>query len=92
MNKKHPAYTYAMEVAEGRVNAPKYVKIQVKEFLKIANDKDKTYKIDENKVRTIGELLRLMIMPKGLKANSTVHDSLAGFQWFFIIAILKAKI
>ena len=54
MNKKHPAYVYAMEVAEGRVNAPKYVKIQVKEFLKIANDKDKTYKIDENKVRTIG--------------------------------------
>lgn len=88
MNKKHPAYVYAMEVAEGRINAPKYIKIQVKEFLKIANDKDKTYKIDENKVRTIGELLKLMIMPKGLKANSTVHDSLAGFQWFFIIAIL----
>lgn len=88
MNKKHPAYIYAMEVAEGTINAPKYVKIQVKEFLKIANDKDKTYKIDENKVRTIGELLKLMIMPKGLKANSTVHDSLAGFQWFFIIAIL----
>ena len=88
MNKKHPAYIYAMEVAEGTINAPKYVKIQVKEFLKIANDKDKTYKIDENKVRTIGELLKLMIMPKGLKANSTVHDSLAGFQWFFIIAVL----
>lgn len=88
MNKKHPAYVYAMEVAEGSINTPKYVKIQVKEFLKIANDKDKTYKIDENKVRTIGELLKLMIMPKGLKANSTVHDSLAGFQWFFIIAIL----
>lgn len=88
MNKKHPAYMYAMSVAEGRINAPKYVKTQVKEFLKIANDKDKTYKIDENKVRTIGELLKLMTMPKGLKANSTVHDSLAGFQWFFIIAIL----
>jgi len=88
MNKKHPAYIYAMNVAEGTINAPKYVKTQVKEFLKIANDKDKTYKIDENKVRTIGELLKLMIMPKGLKANSTVHDSLAGFQWFFIIAIL----
>lgn len=88
MNKKHPAYVYAMEVAEGTINAPKYIKTQVKEFLKIANDKDKTYKIDENKVRTIGELLKLMIMPKGLKANSTVHDSLAGFQWFFIIAIL----
>ena len=88
MNKKHPAYMYAMNVAEGQINAPKHVKTQVKEFLKIANDKDKTYKIDENKVRTIGELLKLMIMPKGLKANSTVHDSLAGFQWFFIIAIL----
>lgn len=77
-----------MAVAEGKVNAPKYVKLQVKEFLSIANNKDSRYKIDENKVRTIGELLKLLIMPKGLKANATVYDAMAGFQWLFIIAIL----
>ena len=27
-------------------------------------------------------------MPKGLKANITVYDAMAGFQWFFITAIL----
>ena len=27
-------------------------------------------------------------MPKGLKANATVYDAMAGFQWLFIIAIL----
>ena len=77
-----------MAVAEGKINAPKFVKLQVKEFLSIANNKDSRYKIDENKVRTIGELLKLLIMPKGLKANATVYDAMAGFQWLFIIAIL----
>lgn len=88
MDKKHPAYQYAMEVAKGNINAPKYVKLQVKEFLNIANNKDRQYIIDDNKVRTIGELLKLLIMPKGLKANITVYDAMAGFQWFFITAIL----
>ena len=77
-----------MAVAEGKINAPKFVKLQVKEFLSIANNKDSRYKIDENKVRTIGELLKLLIMPKGLKANTTVYDAMAGFQWLFIIAIM----
>ena len=88
MDKKHPAYQYAMEVAKGTINAPKYVKLQVKEFLNIANNKDRQYIIDDNKVRTIGELLKLLIMPKGLKANITVYDAMAGFQWLFITAIL----
>lgn len=88
MDKKHPAYKYAMDVAKGTINAPKYVKLQVKEFLNIANNKDRQYIIDDIKVRTIGELLKLLIMPKGLKANITVYDAMAGFQWFFIIAIL----
>lgn len=77
-----------MAVAESKINAPKFVKLQVKEFLSIANNKDSRYKIDENKVRTIGELLKLLIMPKGLKANGTVYDAMAGFQWLFIIAIM----
>lgn len=77
-----------MAVAEGKINAPKFVKLQVKEFLSIANNKDSRYKIDENKVRTIGELLKLLIMPKGLKENATVYDAMAGFQWLFIIAIM----
>lgn len=77
-----------MAVAESKINAPKFVKLQIKEFLSIANNKDSRYKIDENKVRTIGELMKLLIMPKGLKANATVYDAMAGFQWLFIIAIM----
>lgn len=77
-----------MAVAESKINAPKFIKLQIKEFLSIANNKDSRYKIDENKVRTIGELLKLLIMPKGLKANATVYDAMAGFQWLFIIAIM----
>ena len=36
-----------MAVAEGKINAPKFVKLQVKEFLSIANNKDSRYKIAE---------------------------------------------
>ena len=88
MNKKHPAYQYAEQVANEKINAPKFVKLQVKEFIRIANNKDHEFMIDDNKVHTIGQLLKLLIMPKGLRANTPVADALVGFQWFFIIATL----
>lgn len=36
---KNPAYQYAQDVVKGNINAPKYVKLQCKEFLMIADDK-----------------------------------------------------
>lgn len=88
MNKNHPAYVYASDVVSEKVNAPKFVKLQCKDFIKIANGKDRMHMIDEKKVEVIGQLLKLFVMPKGLKANQTVYETLAGFQWLFIIATL----
>lgn len=88
MNKKHPAYKYAKDVIDRSINAPKFVILQAKEFIKIADDSDDKYIIDADKVNVIGNLLKLLVMPKGLRANTAVADALVGFQWFFIIATL----
>lgn len=88
VDKTHPAYIYAKSVVNEDVNAPKFVKMQCKEWLKIANGRDKTYMIDDKKIVVINQLLQLFVMAKGLKANQTVYQALAGFQWLFIVAVL----
>lgn len=88
MLKKHAAYKYAHSVVKNHTPAPKYVIKQCKSFINIAEGKDKKYCIDTDKVDLIETLLKLMIMPKGLRAGAPIYDCLAGFQIFFIIAVL----
>ena len=88
LSKKHPAYIYARDVVYGKINAPRYVKLQCQDFLLVANDKLAKYKIDTQLVEKIDRLLELFIMAKGLSAGKTVKQSLAGFQWLLIIAVL----
>lgn len=88
LSKKHPSYVYAKAVAEGSINAPRYVKLQCQEFLLIANDKLAKYRIDDVLVDKIDRLLNLLIMAKGLQAGQSVKNALAGFQWLLIIAVL----
>lgn len=85
---KNPAYQYAQDVVKGNINAPKYIKLQCKEFLMIADDKLKKYCLNKERLETIEKLLSLMVMPKGLQAGRTIKDSLAGFQWLLIVAVL----
>ena len=85
---KHPAYIYCKDVVDGKINAPKYVRKQCKQFINIANDDHRKYIVDIAKVEKIDRLLDLFIMAKGLSAGKTVKESLAGFQWFLIIASL----
>lgn len=64
------------------------MKKQCKDFIKIADGKDKKYIIDERKVKQIDNLLKLLIMPKGLRAGQTLYDATTSYQWLFYIAIL----
>jgi phage terminase large subunit-like protein len=88
MIKSCPAYQYARSVLRGESKAPKYVILQCSEFVYIASGKSQKYMVDEEKLQSIESLLALMVMPKGLKAQQTVLDALAGFQWLFIVAVL----
>ncbi|MFD1957314.1 terminase large subunit [Paenibacillus thailandensis] len=88
MINEHKSYRYALSVVNGDINAPKYVILQCQDFLNIANGKSDKYIIDQAKVNLIDTLLKLMNMAKGLNSGDTVYNSIAGFQSFFIIAIL----
>lgn len=78
---------YAKKIIKSK-NFPKYVKLQAKDFLKIANGKHKKYIIDDKKVNQVERLLKLLIMPKGLKVGQRMYDCLTGYQWLLIVAVI----
>ena len=86
MNNK--AYEYAQKVVRGKVKAPKYVKKQCADFIKIADDKNIKYCINVQKVQQIENLLKLLIMPRGLKAGQNLYECSCSYQWLFYISIL----
>lgn len=67
---------------------PKYVKLQMKEFIKICDGKNKKYIISEKKVKQLENILKLLNMPKGLKAGKSLYECTVGYQWLFYTAIL----
>lgn len=71
-----------------RKTTPKYVKLQMREFMRIAEGKDPKYVLSDAKVKQLENILRLLIMPKGLKAGTSLYDCTCGYQWLFYTAIL----
>lgn len=67
---------------------PKYVKAQMKEFISVCEGKNDKFVISENKVRQLENILKILNMPKGLKAGQPLYDCTCGYQWLFYIAIL----
>lgn len=84
---ENKAYEYAKKCVKEK-STPKYVKKQMREFLKIANGKDKKYFINEKKVDQIEKILKILIMPKGLKAGKTLYECTCGYQWLFYISTI----
>ena len=67
---------------------PKYVKLQMRDFMRICEGKDKKYKVSAAKIKQIEDLLKLLIMPKGLKAGQTLYKCSCGYQWLVYTASL----
>ena len=67
---------------------PLYVKKQMRLFMKIAEGKDSKYKVSVSKIKQIEEILKLLIMPRGLKAGKTLYECSTGYQWLFYTSIL----
>jgi len=88
MIKQHPSYEYVVQAVKGEKPVPKYVKKQCKEIKKICDGKSEKYVIDTARLEKIDKLLKILKMPKGLKVNQTIYESLAGFQWLLIVATL----
>lgn len=81
------AYDYAKKAVRLKTT-PKYVKKQLREFIKIFEGKSKKYIISEKKLRQIEGVLKLLIMPKGLKAGQTLYECTTGYQWVVYTATL----
>ena len=67
---------------------PKYVKLQMREFIKLCEGKDKKYKVLGSKIAQIESLLKLLIMPKGLKVGQTLYEASEPYQWLVYCASL----
>ena len=81
------AYEYCKKNVKAKTT-PKYVKKQMREFMKVSEGKDKRYIISEAKYKQIEAILKLLIMPKGLKAGQTLHECTTGYQWLIYTAVL----
>ena len=56
--------------------------------MKICEGKDKKYIVSEKKVKQLENILKLLIMPKGLKAGVNLYECSVGYQWLFYTAVL----
>ena len=85
---EHGGYKYAQSVVKNEIPAPKYVIKQCEEFLKICEGKDERYFLDEQKLNQIDDVLKLLVMPRGLKAGNSIYECSCGYQWLLYAAAL----
>ena len=83
---ENKAYLYCKKAVK-ESTTPKFVKLQMKDFMRICEGKDKKYKISEKKLKQLNGLLKLLNMPKGLKVGESLYECTCGYQWLFYVAI-----
>lgn len=71
-----------------RKTTPRYVKLQMRDWMRLCEGKDKKYTVSESKVKQVENILKILNMPKGLKAGQSLYNCTTGYQWLFYIAIL----
>lgn len=84
---RNKAYEFCQSEID-KETTPKYVKLQMRDFMDTCEGKNTRYIVSEKKVRQLENILKLLIMPKGLKAGQTLYECTTGYQWLFYTAIL----
>lgn len=84
---KNKAYNFCVKNIDLETT-PKYVKLQMREFMDLCEGKNEKYELNYKKLNQLEGILRLLIMPKGLKAGQTLYECTTGYQWLFYTAIL----
>lgn len=83
----NPAYDFCKKSIR-RKTTPKYVKLQMRDFMDICDGKSKKYMLSVKKLEQLENILKILVMPKGLKAGQSLYDCTCGYQWLFYVAIL----
>ena len=81
------AYLYCKENIKKRTT-PKYVKIQMKEFKDLLEEKDPEFTFDVELCEAIYEVLKLLKMPRGLKTGKNLFECSEGYQFLVYEASL----
>ena len=81
------AYKYCQEAIKSKT-APVYVKKQMKAWMRIAEGKDEKYKVSKKKLEQVISLLKILKMPKGLKAGQSLFECSTKYQWLIYIAVI----
>lgn len=81
------AYDYCKQAVKLKTT-PKYVKLQMRDFIKICDGKHPKYIISQSKLNQIEGILKLLVMPKGLKAGKSLYECSTGYQWLIYTAVL----
>lgn len=81
------AYLYCKEAVRQKTT-PKYVKKQMRAWMSIAEGKHPDYKVSGKKLKIVESLLKILMMPKGLKAGQRLFDCSAKYQWLTYVAII----
>lgn len=67
--------------------APRYVIRQMQQFLDIWDGADERFMVDERKVKVIDSILKLLVMPTGMKSGQSIYDCTVGYQSVMLVAI-----
>ena len=70
------------------VTTPKYVKLQMEDFMEVCEGKNEKFIVSGRKLKQLENILKILIMPKGLKAGQPLYNCTMGYQWLFYTAIL----
>ena len=83
------AYQYAKWCTQrGNRKVGKYVKLQAKKWLRIADGRHKNAYVSEKAYRKICKLLKLMIHPD---LHCSMYDGLEDYAWFLIAAVFCTR-
>lgn len=82
-----PAYQYCKEAVRVKTT-PKYVKKQMRAWMPIAEGKNPKYKVSEKKLKQVEALLKILKMPKGLKAGQSLFECSTKYQWLIYVAVI----
>lgn len=85
--RENKAYEYCLKAIDADTT-PKYVKLQMRDFMDVCDGKNPKYILSDKKLNQLNNILKILVMPKGLKAGKSLYDCTCGYQWLFYTATL----
>ena len=87
---RNRGYEYCERAIDAETT-PRYVKKQMRLWMDVCEGKSGKYFVSAEKIHQVESIMKLLVMPKGLKAGQTLYECTTGYQWLLYIAVLDRK-